>query len=312
MRGASLIVVSALALACAIPRQVSAGPMTYLALGDSIAFGETDFSQNPSNGDRGYVSVYANALAQQNGGVRPNVVNLAVDGDTTSSFMSGSGRVAPAPGFTDASLLALNTNYGVGQTSQFTHLLSTVAQQLSMGNTISNVSLSLGSNDLFALAQSPGFGSMTSAQQQAALSQTLGTIQSNYTTLLTDLRALLPQANVQVVEAYNPFPAAQGSPFAALAAPAIQGLNQVLRGESLAFGAHYVDTYSAFAGHEAAYTYITAPPSGSNNVHPNAAGYGAIADQMQAVPEPTTLALFGAVTFALIAYRRRQSRMATA
>ena len=33
----------------------SAGAMTYLSLGDSVAFGETDFTQNPSDGDRGFV-----------------------------------------------------------------------------------------------------------------------------------------------------------------------------------------------------------------------------------------------------------------
>ena len=53
-------------------RSGMAGSMqTSLALGDSMAFGETDFTQNPSNGDRGYVSGYANWLGTQGGGVRP-------------------------------------------------------------------------------------------------------------------------------------------------------------------------------------------------------------------------------------------------
>ena len=52
---------------------------TYIAIGDSMAFGETDFTHNPSNGDRGYVGGYADYLGTQNGGVRPTVIDLGVD-----------------------------------------------------------------------------------------------------------------------------------------------------------------------------------------------------------------------------------------
>ena len=40
----------------------------YVALGDSITFGETDLSYVQSFGDRGYVSLFANALTARNGG----------------------------------------------------------------------------------------------------------------------------------------------------------------------------------------------------------------------------------------------------
>ncbi len=56
----------------ALPGPASAA-WTYLALGDSLAFGETDFTQNPSNGDRGYVSRSSPIiLAAFNNGVVPN------------------------------------------------------------------------------------------------------------------------------------------------------------------------------------------------------------------------------------------------
>ena len=42
----------AFALALLLPAPASAAPI-YLALGDSSAFGETNRTQNPSNGDRG-------------------------------------------------------------------------------------------------------------------------------------------------------------------------------------------------------------------------------------------------------------------
>src|SRR6188768_4089476 len=80
----------ALALAgfAAVPGRAAADNI-YLAVGDSSAFGETNRTQNPSNGDRGYVAPFADFLAGQNGGVRPTVINTAINGETTTSFFSG-------------------------------------------------------------------------------------------------------------------------------------------------------------------------------------------------------------------------------
>src|SRR5689334_21952892 len=118
MRGAlsSVIVgLAALGLASATPRPALGGSMTYIALGDSVAFGETDFTRNPSYGDRGYVSHVADGLAASNGGVRPNVVNLAIDGETTTSFFGGGQPLAPQ-----------NLNYPATTTSQNTMLISKI------------------------------------------------------------------------------------------------------------------------------------------------------------------------------------------
>jgi hypothetical protein len=54
------------ALAAIAPRTADAGS-TYVALGDSLAFGEFRF-QGPSDGDRGYVGPYADSLGRLNGG----------------------------------------------------------------------------------------------------------------------------------------------------------------------------------------------------------------------------------------------------
>src|SRR5215471_17606617 len=70
-----------------VPRLAAAEAMqTYLAIGDSLAFGFTN-SPNPTLGDRGYVGPYADALAVN--GVRPQVVNLGAYGETSSSFFTG-------------------------------------------------------------------------------------------------------------------------------------------------------------------------------------------------------------------------------
>src|SRR4051812_24396015 len=58
---AALITSSTLASALAGPRPAAAAMVTYLSLGDSVAFGETDFTGNPSFGDRGYDRPYADS-----------------------------------------------------------------------------------------------------------------------------------------------------------------------------------------------------------------------------------------------------------
>ena len=268
----------------AAPRQATAGSMTYLAIGDSLAFGETNFSHNPSYGDRGYVSLVANALASQNGGVRPNVINLGVDGETTSSFFSGGQSTMP-----------WNLNYSGTTVSQDSVLQSDLAAQQAAGNTVSDITVSLGANDLFAVMQSPNFFNQSSSQQFAAILASMSTIQNNYTNLLIQLHAEAPGAQISLVGYYNPYAAVPGAPPSQLAGPAIQLLNAVIAGEAAAFGDHYVDTYSAFLGHEAQYTYITDSPPGTN-VHPNDLGYSVIAGHISPVPEPSSallLSLFG-------------------
>ena len=289
-----------------LTRPASAGQMTYLSLGDSIAFGETDFQHNPSAGDRGYVKLYDQYLAGQNGGVAPKVVNLAIDGETSSSFMSTSGRVPPASGISDAMLASYNTHYGNTAISQNTKLIQTIGNQMAQGNTVSNVTISLGANDLFTMAGTPGFLTASPADQQAMLAATLGKFATNYANILAEVKALVPNAHVSLLGEYNPFPATPSNPLNAVAAPAIQGLNATIKGLAKAFGADYVDTYSAFVGREADLTHMVDIPG---DVHPNAKGYAAIATQVEAVPEPSSLAVLGlgGVSLALGARRRMRA-----
>lgn len=291
-----------------LAQPTSAGTMTYLSVGDSVGFGETTFTQNPSNGDRGFVSDYANYLGMQNGGVRPNVVNTAIDGETTMSFLTGSNRVISIPGMTDHALAAWNTNYAADPSvSQNVMFQQQIAAAKATGNDIGAVTVSLGANDLFKLAADPTFQSGTPAQQQAMLQQTLYQIGSSYAIVLAEVHSLLPNAKVFALGEFNPFPGQPSNPLNAIAGPAIQGLNATIQSIAKTWSASYVDTYTPFVGHEAQYTYIT----GGGNVHPNALGYSVIASQIEAVPEPSTLAVMG-LGFAAVAIhaRRRRNRAA--
>jgi lysophospholipase L1-like esterase len=285
------------ALACfclAAPRLVDAGAIpTYLAVGDSLAFGFTN-STAPSYGDRGYVGDYADWLASTTG-VRPNVVNLGTYGETTSTFLNGGNPAAQ-----------MNLNYSATTTSQNHLMLATIAADKANHDPIKTVSVQLGANDLFAAAATPGFFSMSAAQQTALIQQTLGTVATNVGAVLKEINDRLPNANVMVIGYYNPYAAVPSNPFSAVAAPAIKGLDAVLKADAKAFGDTYVDTYTPFLGNEAQYTYITS--SGTvYNVHPNDVGYQVITDQME-VPEPSTLLVLGAGVLGLAVARTRFSR----
>lgn len=288
----------------------------FIALGDSITFGETDLQYVPSLGDRGYVGPYADYLASLNGGVRPDVINLAIDGETSASFTSGVGRTPPVVGRTDAVLAAQNLNYNpnalVPQRDLF---LSKVASERAAGNTIDTVSISLGFNELAALASSPN--------PLDQLPATLAAYRTNYSGVLAQIRQELPDANLFVLNYFNPFPANPTSPATPIFAAGGPLLNGIIRDLAAEYDGFYVDTATPFLGNEAAYTFIDEMPAGSTveppfggvlpigNVHPNATGYEAIAEQVVAVPEPSSLAATlgtGGVFLMLRTLRRRRDR----
>ena len=308
------IALSALILASALiaVRPASAVPV-YVALGDSITFGETDLRYVRSNGDRGYVGLYANFLAGRNGGVRPTVINLAIDGETASSFMTGVGRVPPVTGRTDAVLAAENLNYDPNALiSQRANFLARVAGARAAGDSIDTVSISLGFNDLSTAVGMP----------LSAVGPILAAYRANYSSILAEIRQQLPNANLFVLNYFNPFPANPSSPAAPVFNAFGAELNEIIRGLAAQYNGAYIDTFTPFVGREAEYTFLDEMPAGSSvpdpfggtlpigNVHPNALGYQVIAAQIQAVPEPASIGMFatGGLIVIAAAWRRRGDR----
>jgi lysophospholipase L1-like esterase len=295
------------ALVSLAPRPADAGS-TYIAVGDSVAFGEYRFLEGPNDGVRGYVAPYADSLAASNGGVRPQVLNLAVSGETSTTFFNG-GPLGPGP-IPGMPAYGRNTNYLQPYPTQNSLLLSTIAAQHAAGNTINNVTVQLGANDFYALAIDPSNFTKTPLQQKAIIGATLSQFQSNYTALLSELKSLAPEANLVLLGYYDPFrpfendPTSPLYPTSRLSGPSIQGLNQIIAGEATAFNARYIDLYTPFLGNELIDTDIanTLIPG---NPHPTPAGYEVIYNQL--VPEPASLVMGG--TAALVglglAWRRR-------
>ena len=303
-----LFIRSSVILACALSGSAMAANVN-LALGDSISFGETDLIYAPSFGDRGYAGRYADLTAASQGGVRPQVVNLAIDGETAVSFRTGIGRTAPVVGRTDIPLATENLNYsGPTPRRQLDVLTSTVADQTALGNTIKAVTITLGFNEVAALSQLPP------ADALAQIPRTLADYQTHYSEVLGDIRALLPSAHLILVGYYNPFPADPSNPAAPIFNAGGAQLNSIIEQLATTYGGSFVDTAAAFKGHEAEYTYLDEFPAGSTiggdfggllpvgNVHPNALGYDVIAQQIDAVtsvPEAPTLVLALAGLFVL-------------
>lgn len=263
----ALILLGSTSLLPAVARGGEKG-RTYLALGDSLAFGVSDV-EPVSYGDQGYVKLYADWLASRDDGVRPKVINLSIPGETSGSFFTGI-----VPPWWERDVLN-NLNYTRPAQAQYAMFLKAVAAERAAGRRIEAVSFALGANDLEALLVSPEFNA-PGANQPALLERTLAQIHANYVAFLTRLRAELPHARLLLLNYYNPFevlgpgdPINQTLTYAAGVHSAfVKRLAKQYRGD-------FVDIYAPFVGHAAEYTYIL-----QGNEHPNALGYSVIARQM--------------------------------
>lgn len=276
----------------------AAADSIYLALGDSIAFGQTDVIPT-SHGDQGYVQRFANHLASINGGVRPRVVNLAIPGETSDSFFTAT---TPVGG---TRTVSANLNYSDPNTSQNSKMLAAIQDAKTSGHNVSAVSFALGSNDLLNLATSPAFQTATPAAQQQMIGQLFQKVQENYVKTLSQIREHLPNADLYLLDYYNPYAVlGPDDPANQLALATSEIYRKLVQADAAAFGGQFIDTYTPFLGHEVEYTYIL-----SGSIHPNDLGYAAIARQLSAasVPEPGTLTLLslGAVGMAAGLRRRR-------
>ena len=172
---------------------------TYLALGDSLAFGYSTFLQTPQGfGDNGYVRRFADHLGTVQG-ARPEVLNFAVPGESSADFFAG-----PQFGF------LYNQNYfdtpvGGADFTQAELLRRTLDEHAAGTRTITNVTVHLGVNDLLAFADDPGFLALPIDEQLVRIAQTVGDVAARIDQILGDITSTAPGAEVAVMGYYNPF-----------------------------------------------------------------------------------------------------------
>ena len=208
------------------------------------------------SGDRGYVDDFANYLAPQNGGDRPTVVNLAIDGETTGSFVTNMGRLSPVAGRGDQALQLENLNYTSNASSQSTLFANVVGNQNAIGNPVDTITVTLGFNNLAALSSLP------TAQALAAAPGVLDACQAQDAGILANIRSLTPDVDLYLLGYYNPFPADPDSPGAPLFNTYGMQLNGIIQNLAGQYGARYVDVAIAFKDREAELTYLDEQPAG--------------------------------------------------
>ena len=298
--------------------EVQAQPF-YVVIGDSSAFGETNRTKNPSDGDRGYVKPFADYLAGKYG-IRPTVANFAINGETSGSFFAGTGRVSSDGQGHNTNCNGLASPYAQYQRLQDSFSVPAVNAE------VKAVTVQFGANNLDAVASSPDFLALSAERQQNLVAAALGAFQADYANILGDVRQRFPNADLYTMGYHNPYNGDPSHPFYPLADSAVRALNQVIEGVSSVpqFDAHYVDVYGAINPDESTLTLMsTWQTDPVNYVHLNDDGYAAVSAELigtahtavavPSVPEPATLALAVVGGLALFARRKwRGVRLATA
>lgn len=233
----------------------------YLAVGDSISSG---FENGAPHYEGGYVGLVAKAL-------NTKAVNLSCPGETTTSMITGSGRIG-------------------GFTCPFTgsQLNAAVSYLKKPGVNAQVITLAIGGNDL------TGCVDKDLKVDSGCITTGLGKVGKNLTYILARLRLAEPTATIVVLNYYDPYFAywltgTAGKALAVASVPLIGALNGVIATSSAATGSKVANVAGVFK------TTVWTPDRTSGlptNVamicthtdmcekqdnHPNASGYQLIA-----------------------------------
>lgn len=267
--------VIALAFALLVTPLFAESGTTYLALGDSVAFGMNPLLLPPYSPSKpspkpkdfiGYPEILA-AVAP----LLQNEVNASCPGETSASFLDtkaldfGCNSPHPDPPFPPfKTTIGLHAKYTVAQ-------MDFAESQLKTNAGIHLVTLTIGANDVFlVLPQLQACGD--SACVNTVLTPVLLEVAGNLTTILTRIRALY-KGTLVLTTYYSPSPV-----FDALTV----ALNDVITQVGTKFGAKFADGFTAFQVASAPFNHdacragllIRLPPGAPTpcDIHPSQLG----------------------------------------
>jgi lysophospholipase L1-like esterase len=248
---------------------VAAGPTYYLALGDSLAVGIQWSASGDVPTNEGYVDDLYAQFSQRIPGLAL-APKLGCSGETTSSMIHG----------------GICSNYPVGS-SQLDAAIAFLQT-----HKVAFVTLDIGANDIDHCFSS-------TAIDTSCVEAGLNSVASNLPWILRELRSAAgPQTPIVAMNYYDPFLAAwalggNGPSLALESLEAATEFNLLLEAIYGVFGVPVADVARAFRIYNftpvpeedlpvnvfltLSWTWMTAPPPFGPDVHPNTAGYAAIA-----------------------------------
>ena len=206
----TVAVLALVSLILAAPAAASTLGTTYLALGDSLAYGyhQAQYERelpnvDPATFNHGYVDDFADVLRLG----RPNlqVINDGCPGETTSTFLNGSGVTGYCAGAGPTGQLWpdkwLHHPYLDGGSQ-----LSDALAILAANPNVSPITLDLGSNDALAyLEHNCGFPAADTCTSLQVAGNFVGIIE-NIATIVKRLHAAAPNAEIVVLGLFNAYP----------------------------------------------------------------------------------------------------------
>jgi lysophospholipase L1-like esterase len=274
---AAAALLAAVVLLAPAPSAGAAKPpqRSYLALGDSLAFGyqQAKFNslfpnEDPAAYNTGYVDDFGHFLLKTHHDT--SVVNDGCPGETTDSFIAGPCHYQLA--------FPLHHPYVGGVSAS--QLSDALAYLHAHPGTVSPITLDIGANDALGVIES--VCKMEPACVAAHAPALFAHIATNLGAILADLRGAAPSAKIVVLGLYNPFGAsiAGGSELTA-------ALNDVMRNVTSTALARFADPLPAFnppgAQEQPTICLLTnmcpPPESGkSPDIHPTNLGYEVLGD----------------------------------
>ena len=263
--------------ASATPVTGPAGYGTYLALGDSVAFGYVPPQAVPApnySDPRSFVG-YPEDVARA---LHLPVSNASCPGETTASFLvpgAASNGCENSPG----SSVGYRTEYPLHVQYRGTQMQYAL-RYLAVHRDTRLVTIDIGANDVFLCEETTTDGCTSTAELAAVLQE----IAANLTAIYTQIRDVAHYHGLLVALTYYSLSYAPGQ------VAGTEALDSVIASVTEKFGGKVADGFAAFEGPSAAFGgsacaagLLIKLPDGTCNIHPSPAGHLLLAQAIEDV-----------------------------